>query len=280
MFVYLFKTLGLSLLCAVLLCISIMHLTPQAFASDTDLDLGLNDLDPSKTLVNTFSLHATSIYSKNDIPLEIVVRVNNSSNNLYSDDTNAIIVLSKFLDSVQNDNVDYELAVFNGGIKRADTANIAMADIVLNKKKYEMFMELVSEAKTFYSQSGNHVVIELKKTHRPVIVLDEESKDVALALPIMMSKELSVYGKDDNMQSSTILNLRSFSVNTHGVYALAVVSSSDKSLARKVEQNLIRIASLLGYSINSSNDLDSLSSNDTYRFDLFASNSFSDQGVW
>lgn len=209
-----------------------------------------------------------------------MVRVNNSSNNLYSDDTNAIIVLSKFLDSVQNDNVDYELAVFNGGIKRADTANIAMADIVLNKKKYEMFMELVSEAKTFYSQSGNHVVIELKKTHRPVIVLDEESKDVALALPIMMSKELSVYGKDDNMQSSTILNLRSFSVNTHGVYALAVVSSSDKSLARKVEQNLIRIASLLGYSINSSNDLDSLSSNDTYRFDLFASNSFSDQGVW
>lgn len=279
MLMYLFKTFGLSLLCAALLCVTIIRLTPDAFASEDNSSF--ESLDTSKALVNKFSLHAISKFSKNEIPVELVVTVNEQSGNIYSDKNNAIMVLASFLDTVQKADPDFELSSFDGSAQRSETANIAVADIVLNKKNYEVFIHLVDEAKIFFTKGDTLVSLVTKKIHRPVLVLDEESKRSALSLPVMMSEMFHVHEFNDNSNCCTVLNLRSFSVNTHGVEALAVVSSANSEITVKVEQNLLRMASLLGYAVCSSNNLEGLSNkSDVSKFEILASNSFSDQGVW
>ena len=173
---------------------------------------------------------------------------------------NGIIGLSKFLKKLDEDNINYDLATFEGGTASNAIPTKANATIVINKNEKDKIEDELTnycnELKTKYNGIEDNITCEVKDVNGLPKVISKEEKNNLIKFITEIIDGVYTMSKDMEELVESSSNLGIVKLNDDGLVIASLIRSSSPEKETEIVNSELDLARNCGYEATSTQSSD------------------------
>ena len=173
---------------------------------------------------------------------------------------NGIIGLAKFLKMLDEENINYELATFEGGTASNAIPTKASSTIVINKndktKIEDKLANYCSELKAKYNGIEDSITCEVKEVSELPKVISKEEKDNLIKFITEIIDGVYTMSKDMEGLVESSSNLGIVKLNDDGLTIVSLIRSSSPLKETEIVNSELELAKICGYEATSTQSSD------------------------